>query len=685
MSAAPVRVPTTSSAAGSETTSAATGPAGSTPVRPAPPGQQPRARSKGGSGDGDGRVASQREMYRRLLAYLRPHRWLMVRAIASSILAAALDAFSFALLIPFLESLFGGQPLPVGTGPLTQFLSLTIGSLLDPADKMGSLEIGDRHHARRRDGQEHLRLARAASWARSSRSTSRATCATSVYAHLRRLPLPVFHADERAARSPRTHPGRHRSDQGADHAAGDVRAPERRRSSSRTSRCMFAISWRLSLIALVVAPAVTGYLAAAPAPAAQEPPPPPGRLRRDDERVAGGRGWHAPRQVVPRRAVRGARFVEASGRYSQALVRVTKLALLSQPITEILGTVVAVGLLWMAAREVLVEHTLLGSQLIVVPCSAAEIAAAAQAGDADSRRRRRHRSRRPNASSRSSMSRPRPRTDRGTRMASGDFDSVAIRRRVVRLHDGRRPVLVDVSFTVATRRGRGARRCERSWEEHPRRPDPAIRASRPRAAILLGGVDTRDIALPSLRALTGIVSQDTVLFNDTVRRNIAYGGEGPVHRCGDRERCARGQCARVHLRAARRDTRRCSASAGTRLSGGQRQRLAIARALLTDPPILILDEATSSLDTESERLVQEAIDRLLAGRTVFVIAHRLSTMAHADQILVLDRGRVVERGTHAELLAVRGAYHRLYSLQFRDGEGVEEEASTASTANSSSS
>src|SRR6185503_18591728 len=105
---------------------------------------------------------------------------------------------------------------------------------------------------------------------------------------------------------------------------------------------------------------------------------------------------------------------------------------------------------------------------------------------------------------------------------------------------------------------------------------------------------------------------------------------------------------------------------GTRLSGGQRQRLAIARALLRDPPILIFDEATSALDTESERLVQEAVDRLLAGRTVFVIAHRLSTVVHSDLILVLERGRIVERGTHAELLATHGAYFRLHSMQFRD-------------------
>jgi subfamily B ATP-binding cassette protein MsbA len=161
-----------------------------------------------------------------------------------------------------------------------------------------------------------------------------------------------------------------------------------------------------------------------------------------------------------------------------------------------------------------------------------------------------------------------------------------------------------------------------------------------------------------------------------VRRNIAYGGE-KRYTDAEIEAAARAANAHAFISELPQAYDTILGERGTRLSGGQRQRIAIARALLTDPPILILDEATSALDTESERLVQEAIDRLLAGRTVFVIAHRLSTIAHADQILVLDRGQIVERGTHAELLARRGAYYRLYVLQFPGGEGMEDAAATA--------
>nr|MCE2802978.1 ATP-binding cassette domain-containing protein [Gemmatimonadota bacterium] len=182
--------------------------------------------------------------------------------------------------------------------------------------------------------------------------------------------------------------------------------------------------------------------------------------------------------------------------------------------------------------------------------------------------------------------------------------------------------------------------------------------------ITIDGVDTRELKLEALRALTGIVSQDTVLFHDTVRANIAYGAESRYTQ-GQIEAAARAANAHDFIAALPQGYDTVLGERGTRLSGGQRQRLAIARALLTDPPILILDEATSALDTESERLVQEAIDRLLAGRTVFVIAHRLSTVVHAAQILVMEQGRIVERGTHAELLARGGAYARLHAIQQR--------------------
>jgi len=185
--------------------------------------------------------------------------------------------------------------------------------------------------------------------------------------------------------------------------------------------------------------------------------------------------------------------------------------------------------------------------------------------------------------------------------------------------------------------------------------------------ITLDGVDTKQITVPALRALTGIVSQETVIFNDTVRANIAYGRAG-VYTDAQVEAAARAANAHEFICELPAGYDTILGERGARLSGGQRQRIAIARALLLDPPILILDEATSALDTESERLVQEAIDRLLAGRTVFVIAHRLSTIQHASEILVLDRGRVIERGSHDDLLARRGAYFRLHALQFGERE-----------------
>ncbi|MGH7545716.1 MAG: ABC transporter ATP-binding protein, partial [Gemmatimonadota bacterium] len=181
--------------------------------------------------------------------------------------------------------------------------------------------------------------------------------------------------------------------------------------------------------------------------------------------------------------------------------------------------------------------------------------------------------------------------------------------------------------------------------------------------VAIDGVDTREVSLRSLRATMGIVSQETILFHDTVRANVAY-GRASDYRQAEIEAAARTANAHDFIAALPQGYDTVIGERGVRLSGGQRQRLAITRAILRDPPILIFDEATSALDTESERLVQEAIARLLAHRTVMVIAHRLSTVQNADRILVVDGGRIVERGRHADLLARGGLYRRLYELQF---------------------
>jgi ATP-binding cassette, subfamily B, bacterial MsbA len=181
--------------------------------------------------------------------------------------------------------------------------------------------------------------------------------------------------------------------------------------------------------------------------------------------------------------------------------------------------------------------------------------------------------------------------------------------------------------------------------------------------VTIDGIDIRDLRLASLRSLIGLVTQETVLFNDTVRNNIAYGrSDLPLERV--REAAAAAYADEFIMEFPRGyDT--VVGESGMRLSGGQRQRLSIARALLKNAPILILDEATSHLDSQSEALVQKALYNLMQGRTTLVIAHRLSTVMKADRIVVLEAGRIVEEGSHAELMARHGAYKRLYDLQFR--------------------
>jgi subfamily B ATP-binding cassette protein MsbA len=190
-------------------------------------------------------------------------------------------------------------------------------------------------------------------------------------------------------------------------------------------------------------------------------------------------------------------------------------------------------------------------------------------------------------------------------------------------------------------------------------------------AILIDGTDIREVTLASLRSQVAIVTQETVLFDDTIAANIAYGR--PAARRDEIEAAARAAHAHDFIMQLPGGYETVVGERGQRLSGGQRQRLAIARALLRDSPLLILDEATSSLDAEAESLVQDALANLMPGRTTILIAHRLSTVRRADAIVVLEHGRIVERGRHDELLARGGAYAKLYELQLQDepAEGVE--------------
>jgi subfamily B ATP-binding cassette protein MsbA len=185
-----------------------------------------------------------------------------------------------------------------------------------------------------------------------------------------------------------------------------------------------------------------------------------------------------------------------------------------------------------------------------------------------------------------------------------------------------------------------------------------------RGAIRIDGIDIRDMSIASLRRQVAIVTQEPILFNDTIRHNIAYGKPDASEQ--EIEAAARAAYIYNFIQSLPKGLDTVIGELGSRLSGGEKQRMCIARALLKNAPILILDEATASLDTEAERLVQKALENLMKGRTSFVIAHRLSTIAYAHRIIVIINGRIVEEGSHEDLMAKKGEYFHLHQMQFAE-------------------
>jgi len=354
------------------------------------------------------------------------------------------------------------------------------------------------------------------------------------------------------------------------------------------------------------------------------------------------------------------RFQKETSKFYNLIFRRARLRLTAEPLTEIIGVFVAVALIILGGSKVLVDNSMTAEdflRFILVLFSAlapirllSNVNMEIQTGMASAERvfhtldSVSDITNRPDACKLSSF------------MKSIEFNGVGFK-----YNSDEGCVLNDVSFTIS--KGKVVALVGESGAGKSTIADLVPRFyDATNGLITIDGKDLRDVTTKSLRKLMGIVTQETILFNDTIRANIAYGLTDATN--DDVVSAAKTANALDFILDQPHGFDTIIGDKGVRLSGGQRQRLAIARAVLNNPPILILDEATSSLDTRSEKLVQEALDRLMTDRTVLVIAHRLSTIQKADKIVVLEKGCITEQGTHAELIKKSGQYKRLHDFQF---------------------
>jgi subfamily B ATP-binding cassette protein MsbA len=356
------------------------------------------------------------------------------------------------------------------------------------------------------------------------------------------------------------------------------------------------------------------------------------------------------------------RFTKETNNYYNLMFRRSRLRSIAPPITEILGVVIGVALLWIGGSEVLAADGITSEdfiRFILIMFSALQpirslsnVFAEVQVGAASAERVFHILDTKPTIID----------ADNAIKDIVFNehilFDNVSFQ-----YEDEESEVLKEINFSI--NKGSVVALVGSSGSGKSTMADLIPRFFEPtKGRIKLDKYDIKDVRIKSLRKLMGIVTQETILFNDTISGNIAYGQKevksSKIHAAAEAAN------AKEFIDALPHGFNTVIGEKGVRLSGGQRQRIAIARALLKDPPMLILDEATSSLDTESEKYVQEAINNLMKDRTVLVIAHRLSTIINADRIIVLDNGKIVESGAHTELLDKNGIYKNLYDIQFNN-------------------
>ncbi|HKV74115.1 MAG TPA: ABC transporter ATP-binding protein [Gemmatimonadales bacterium] len=595
---------------------------------------------------------------RRLVAYLKPYRGLFVLGIAATTLAGLLDSIVIVTLIPLLKHLFGTAGVLAGGNT---WLETTTDRLLAPL-LVGTTDAG----AAARIVMVMLFglfIKNATSYGASLISVYIQEGLTrdlrsELFGHLLRLDPGFFQ---------RTRGGQliGRVTQDVDATKGAVVGALSSFMQNfviliGTLAVLASISWRLTLLTLLAAPLLIlsiqkllGPIRRNARAAAQES----GELTATvSERLGAIRLIRA----YNGEAREAAAFRDQADRYRKRIIRTQRFAMVTSPISEVFGGCLLIMIIY-AGTIPAITGTVLAPQVLIVflvfalkmmsPLKSisqfpSQISTALASAERIFQ----------------VLDRPPAEVDPpGAREAK--FEREVVFDHVTFAYEGNPPVLHDVSFTVP--RGSivalvgpsGAGKTT-LVDMLPRFHDPV------KGAVLLDGTPLTAFTRHSIRALLGVVSQDTVLLNDTVHANIGYGKPGATRE--QVEAAAEAANAAEFIRGLPTGYDTLLGERGTRLSGGQRQRIAIARALLRDPPILVLDEATSALDTQSERLVQEAIDRLMQDRTVLVIAHRLATVRHADTIVVLEGGEVVEQGSHEELFKAGKLYRRLYDLQFRD-------------------